>query len=95
MNQPFRFCLTLTYGRRFGGSLGRDKGKFKRGYGPFQIINRLISTAKRDNEKVMLLTDLFSSPPLVKVELLPRPTVFVLKVPDKKTLKAACADEYN
>lgn len=67
MNQPFRFYLTLTYGRRFGGGWGKDEGIFKRGYGPFQIINRLISTLEGDDDKVILLTDLFSSAPQFNV----------------------------
>lgn len=87
MNQPFRLYLTLTYGRWFGGSWGNDEWIFKGGYGAFQIINRLISTAEGDDQKVIPLMDLFSSPPLLNVEPLPRPAVFVYKGPDRKTSK--------
>lgn len=52
---------------------------FKGGYGPFQIINHLISTLEREDANVILLMDLFTSAPPFDV--------FVCKGPDRRTPK--------
>lgn len=77
-----------------GGSWGNDEWIFKGGYGPFQIINRLISTAEGDDQKVIPLMDLFSPPPLLDMEPLPRPALSVVEVLTGRLLNAACAEEY-
>lgn len=90
MNQPFGFYLTLTYGRRFGESWGKNEGIFRRGYRQFQVVNHLISTSEGDNQKVMPLMNLFSSPPPLNVEPFPRVPCLFAKVLTVRLVTAAC-----